>query len=173
MGEASRRCGDFRCAWTDLPISVRRVRVVSAGAAPPRLSPTVQDRASTRQLWPPTSSRLSRGTCKCATALAVSVGRRRSTRVCGACALCRAGCGRFMSYGRALHQREAPLPRCKTVLRRAGCGLQRAASRHLAHASAPLHWLSVGRRCSTRVCGARAPCRAGCGRSMPYGRVLH
>jgi hypothetical protein len=27
-----------------------------------------------------------------------------------------AGCGRYMSYVKALHRREAPLPRCKTVL---------------------------------------------------------
>ena len=43
----------------------------------------------------------------------------------------------------------------------------------MAHASALLRWLSLGRRRSTRVCGARAPCRAGCGRFIPYGKTLH
>ena len=133
----------------------------------------MQDLAPTCQLWPPTSSRLSRGARKCATALAVSVGRRRSTCVCGARAPCRAGCGRFTPYESALYQREASLPRCKTVLRRGSCSLQRAAGFRVAHASAPLRWLSVGRRRSMRACEVRAPCCAGCNRSMPYGRTLY
>ena len=54
----------------------------------------------------------------------LSAGRRRSTRACDARAPRRDGCGRYMSYGRALHQREAFLLRCKTVLQHASCGLE-------------------------------------------------
>ena len=96
----------------------------------------------------------------------LSVGRRRRTRACNYR-------GRFMLYERILHWRDASLPRCKTVRRCASCGLQRAAGFHVAHASAPLRWLSVGRSRSTRVYGACAPCRAGCDRFIPCGKALH
>ena len=45
--------------------------------------------------------------------------------------------------------------------------------RTCAHAHAPLHWLSLGSRRSTRACCTRAPCRASCGRCIPYSRALH
>ena len=76
-------------------------------------------------------------------------------------------------YGRALHRRKASLLRCKTVVRRASCDLQRAAGIRVARAQAPLRWLSLGRWRNTRACRARAPCRAGCDRSTHYERALH
>ena len=98
------------------------------------------------------------------------VGRRYTTRVCDASVACRARSNRSVPYVRKLHQREASLSWCKTVVQRVGSILQRAAGDCEAHASAPLRWLSVGRRRSTRACDARAPCRAGCGRCMPLKR---
>ena len=64
---------------------------------------------------------------KSATARALSLGRRRSTRACGVRAPRRAGWSRSMPYGSPLRQRDGPLPRCTAVLRRASRGLQRAA----------------------------------------------
>jgi len=101
------------------------------------------------------------------------VERRRSTRACHARTPPRASGNRFMSYERALDQRNASLPRCKTVLRRASCGLLRAAGIRVAHVNAPLHWLSVRRSCSTRTYDAHPPRPAGYGRSMPYETALH
>ena len=40
-------------------------------------------------------------------------------RACDARTPCRAGCDRSTPYEKALHQREASLPRCKTLLRSA------------------------------------------------------
>ena len=99
--------------------------------------------------------------------------RRHSTRACDAPTPCRAGCGRVMPYKKALHRREASVLRCKAMLRRASRGLKRAAGLVLlALASAPLRWLSVGRRRSTRACHTSTPCRTGCGWYMSYGRAL-
>ena len=53
-----------------------------------------------------------------ATALAVCRVEAQHARVRRTCSFPRWGCGRSMPYGRALHQREASLLRCKTVLRR-------------------------------------------------------
>ena len=73
-----------------------------------------------------------------------------------------------------MHQREGSLLRCKAVLRHASHGLRRAAGmRVCAHAITPPPSLSIGRRRSTRACGARATSRAGCSRPMPYERPLH
>ena len=55
----------------------------------------------------------------------------------------------------ALHRRKASLFRCKTVVRRASCDLQRAAGIRVARAQAPLRWLSLGRWQNTRACRAR------------------
>ena len=112
--------------------------------------------------------------CAIATLCSLSLGRRRNTRACRARAPCHAGCSRCMPYGRALHQRggspsvqgHAPTcqPRPPTSSRLA---------RVRAFAIAPPRSFSVGRRRSIRACGARAPRRADCGRSMSYERLLH
>ena len=71
------------------------------------------------------------------------LGRRRTTRACGVHAPRRAGWIRSVFYGSSLRQRDGPLPRCTTVLRRASRGRQRAAGVRLcAHAIAPPHALS-------------------------------
>ena len=75
----------------------------------------------------------------------LSLGRRRSTRAFRARTPCRAGCGRLRHRERALHRRNASLLRCKTVVRRATCGLQSTAGFCAAHARAPLRFLSLGR----------------------------
>ena len=103
----------------------------------------------------------------------LSLGRRRSTRACDARAPRRDGCGRSMRYGRPLHQREA-----SPFAARPWCDVPGAASNaqtgfRVANARrAPLRWLSLGMRRSTRACDARAPRRAGCGRFMRHGRPL-
>ena len=107
----------------------------------------------------------------------LSLGRWRNTRACRARAPCRAGDGRPTHYRRALHRRKASLLRCKTVVRRASCGLQRAAgirvarasatalavSREVAkHASLPraravLRWSVIGLRTLERYCTGGRP----------------
>ena len=103
----------------------------------------------------------------------LSLGRWRNTRACRARAPCCAGCDRPTHYERALHRRKTSLFRCKTVVRRASCGLQRAAGIRVARAQAPLRWLCLGRWRNTRACRARALCRAGCDRYLRYRRALH
>ena len=103
----------------------------------------------------------------------LSVGRRCSTFTCDAHPPYPAGYDRPRPYKRAIHQRKITCSRCKAVLRRARSGLERAAGFRVAHASAPLQWLPVGRRQSTHACDARAPCRADCNRSVPCVKVLH
>ena len=51
--------------------------------------------------------------------------------------------------------------RCTAVVRRASCGLQHTADFCMAHTGAPLRWLSLGSRRSTRACCTRAPCCTG------------
>ena len=90
-----------------------------------------------------------------------SLGRRRTTRACDACARRRADWTRSWLDRSQLQQRDGPLPRCTAVLRRASRGLQQAASiRACAHANAPLRALSLGRRRGTRACGVSARRRA-------------
>ena len=87
---------------------------------------------------------------------------------------CRAGCSRPVPFERELHQRDTSALWCKAALRRARYGLQQAAGlRVCAHAIAPLCYLSLGRRRSKCACGAHAPCRAGCSRSVLFTRALH
>ena len=86
---------------------------------------------------------------------------------------CRAGYVRSMRCERALYRREASLLRCKTVVRRARCDLQRAAGIRVARAQAPLRWLNLGRWRNTRAFRARAPNHACCGRLLGYRRALH
>ena len=104
-----------------------------------------------------------------------SLGTRRSTRACRTRTPCRAGCGRFRSCERALYRRKASLLRCKTVVRRVSCGLQRQrkASLRVARPRAPLRWLSFGKRRSTRTRRVRTPCRAGCDPPRHYDRTMH
>ena len=103
-----------------------------------------------------------------------SVGMRRGTRACGARAPRRAGCSRPVPYERTPHQRGASLLGRKTVLRHDSCGLQRKAGlRVCAYAIAPPRYLSLRKRRSTHACGARAPRRAGCSRSVSLGRALN
>ena len=59
------------------------------------------------------------------------------------------------------------------MVRRASCGLQHQASAACHAAQARRRSLSLGRRRSTRACCARAPCRAGCGRSCTMKGALH
>ena len=93
----------------------------------------------------------------------LTLGRRRSTRAYRACAPQGAGYGRSTYHGRTLCRRTASLLHYKTVVRRARCGLQSTIGFRVARARAPLRWLSLGRRRSTRGCRAHAPCRADCG----------
>ena len=110
---------------------------------------------------------------KSATARALSLGRRRSTRACGVCAPRRAGWSRSLPYESPLRQRDGPLPRCTAALRRANRGLQHAAFlRRCARNNATARALSLGRRRSTRACGVCAPRRAGWSRSLPYESPL-
>ena len=52
--------------------------------------------------------------------------------------------------------KKPPLSWCKTVVRRASCGLQHAAGIRVAHTHAPLRWLSLGMWRNTRPCRTRA-----------------
>ena len=87
----------------------------------------------------------------------LSLGRRRSTRAYRACAPQGAGCDRSTYHGRTLCRRTASLLHCKTVVRRARCGLQSTIGFRVARARAPLRWLSLGRRAQhARLSRARA-----------------
>ena len=79
---------------------------------------------------------------KSATARALSLGRRRSTRACGVRAPRCAGWSRSVQYGNPLRQRVGPLPRCTSVLRRASRGPNAAGVIVCAHANAPPRALS-------------------------------
>ena len=97
----------------------------------------------------------------------LSLGRRRSTQA----SCCARAVPRWLWSASAPKQSTAPArglsPPARAVVRRASCGLQRQASAACSRGAARLRSLSLGRRRSTRACCARAPCRAGCGRSMP------
>ena len=130
---------------------------------------SVQDRAATCLLRPPTHIRLSRDKRAGAPPLRwLSLGMRRSTGSCDARAPRRDGCGRSIHHRRPLHQREAS----HSVQDRAATSPQRPRthSRLLRdkRTGAPLRWRSLRRRRSTRACGARAPSCKGCDRSTQY-----
>ena len=129
---------------------------------------SVQDRATTCLLWPPTHGRLSRDKRAGATLRWLSLGRRRSTRACDARAVRRAGFDRSMHPGRPPHQRDASTNRCEAVVQYARCGLPHSGLSRDKRAGATLRWLSLGRRRSTRACDARALRRDGCGRPVRY-----
>ena len=57
-------------------------------------------------------------------------------------------------------------------MRRVSCGHQRAAGIRMEREQAALRWLSLGRWRSTRACRARAPRRAGFGRSAHFRKAL-
>ena len=106
----------------------------------------------------------------------LSLARRRSTRACCARAPRCAGCGRPVPYRRVLHRQEASLLGAQLwcgVLTAASNAKPAAASAASAQAPALAISLSLRRRRSTRACCARAPRYAGCGRPVPYRRVLH
>ena len=99
---------------------------------------------------------------KSATARALSLGRRRSTRACAVRAPRRAGWRRSVPYGSPPRQRNGPLPRCTAALRRASRGLQQAAFlRMCARKCATARALSLRKRRSTRARGMHAPRHAG------------
>ena len=102
-----------------------------------------------------------------------SLGRWHNMRACRARALCRAGWGRPTRRRRIQRRWKDSLFRCKTVVRRASCELQRAASIRVARTRAPLHWLSLGRWHNTRACRVRAPCISCYDRSTRDGVTLH
>ena len=66
----------------------------------------------------------------------LSLGRRCSTQAFRAHAPCRAWSGLSVRYKRPLRYRQASLLRCKTVVRRASCGLQTTAGCRVVRASA-------------------------------------
>ena len=121
----------------------------------------MQDRGAACQLRPPLCAV---GLCVAragAPSRSLSLGRRRSTRGCRARAPCRAGCGRPIHNKRPLHRRAASLRRCKTVVRRASCGLHFA---QLAFASR-----TPARHCACCLSGVGSP-RAvpACARGVPH-----
>ena len=103
----------------------------------------------------------------------LSFGRWQNTQACRARAPCCAGCDRPTQYDRTLHWPKTFLFPCKTVVRRASCGVQRAAGIRVARSQAPLCWLCLGRWRNTRPWRARALCRADCGRYLRYRMALH
>ena len=90
------------------------------------LSASLRDRGTTCQLRSPLCAAGFRVTRAYAPLRSLSLTRRRSTRACGVRAPCRAGCDRLVPYERALHRQRASVLRCKTVVRRASCGLHSA-----------------------------------------------
>ena len=77
--------------------------ILPKGAAPARrLSPSAHDRFATCQLRPPTSSQRRVARAAQARRRSLSLGRRRSTRACFACAWCRVGYGRNSPSQRTL-----------------------------------------------------------------------
>ena len=121
-------------------------------------------------------SRLARVARSCAPLRWMSLGRRRSARSYRACASRRAGCDRLMTYGRALHEREAAPLRCKAVLSRASRGahfgsrLARVARLRATALDVSGEEAQRARARGYRACASR---RAGCDRLMTYGRTLH
>ena len=96
-----------------------------------------------------------------------SLGRRRITRACCARVLCRAGRSRSVPIRRILRLRVASLLGRVPVVRRASCDLQQQTSAACHTRRIRLRSLSLGRRCITRACYARVPCRAGFGQPCP------
>ena len=108
---------------------------------------SVRGLGATCQLRPPSHSRLSRGM----RARQIPLGRKRSTEACCASARCRAGYGWYVPYVEKPHRREASLLRRAAVVRRTSWVLHHTANFCVAHARAPLRWLSLGSRRSTRL----------------------
>ena len=102
-----------------------------------------------------------------------SLGRKRNTGACRACALRRTGGGRFTPHGRALHEREAAALRWKAVIPRAKRGA------HFVSLLARVARLRVtslavsGEEAQYRRLPARAQRCVGCCLLTPSGRALH
>ena len=88
-----------------------------------------------------------------------SLGRRRSTRACGARALRRAGWIRSIPYESPLRQRDGSLPRCTAALCLASSGLQCAVGLRV-YARQNATALSLTGGGSSRALAARARCAA-------------
>ena len=95
----------------------------------------MKDCGSACQLRSPNHSRLSRCTCERSAVWSLSLGRRCSTQAFRAHAPCRAWSDLSVRYKRPLCYRQASLLRCKTVVRRASCGLQTTAGCRVGSAS--------------------------------------
>ena len=134
---------------------------------------SVQGRAATCLLRPPTQSRLSRDKRTGARLRCLSLRQTRSKRACDARAPRRNGCGRSVRLFMAMHQRGVSSVRCKAVVRCARCAPPYNQLSRGKRAGAPLRWLSLGMRRSTRACDARTVRRDGHGRSARHRRPLH
>ena len=139
-----------------------------------RLSLLARGRGVTCQLRPQTSSQ--HRVCRAAKARrrSLSLGWRRSTRACSACARCRDRCGRVLPYQMALRQRDASLLRRKTVVRRASCGLKLQASaawlaRHRRGGARCLWGGDAALELASRARGAAT----GCGRFVSRRKMPH
>jgi len=139
---------------------VRRTATAPAGS----LSLSARGRGATCQMRPSKMSRLSCGMRERVNALTITQGEAQHASLLLSAPCC-VGCCQSMP--------EATFFRRAAVVRLASCGLKELAGVHVACASAPLRSLYLGRMRSARACCERAPCRAGCGRPMPYERPLH
>ena len=93
---------------------------------------------------------------KNATARALSLGRRRSTRACGVRAPRRADWSWSMRHGSPLRQRNGPLRRRKAVLRRTSCGVQYATGSRMCARKTPPRALFLSGGGELCVLAARA-----------------
>ena len=133
----------------------------------------MQGHAAACPLRPLTHSRGSRDKRAGAPALRwLSLGRRRSTRARKARAVRFAGSD-WPCVSEIHCTSKRPPIRCKAVVRCARCGLPHSRLSRNKRTGAPLRWLSLGRRRSTRACDARALRRNGCGRSTCYQMSMH
>ena len=98
----------------------------------------------------------SRGEHPSAPLRSLSMGTRRSTRACDACAPCCAGCDRVMHGTRPKQRREASLHRCKTVVRCASYVLEHTAGFCVARTRARYCACCLLRRGAARALATRA-----------------
>ena len=151
-----------------VPRGMWSVHALGEDTAPAGSLPrSVQDRGATCQLPPQFCTAGFRAVRARAPMRWLSMGRRRKTRACRAHAPYRAGSGRSTHRKRTLHQRETFLLRCKTVLRRASCGLQCAAGFRVTNARARHCAGCLSGGSAIHALAARAPRRA------DYSRHTH
>ena len=86
----------------------------------------------------------------------LSFKRWRNMQACRAHTQCHACRDRLTYHRETLHWQEASNPECKTVVRRASYGLQRAPCLCVAREQAPLRWLSLGREAASNASLPRA-----------------